>query len=287
MQFLQTIGTLISPTGFIFLMALVGLLVGSFLNVVIHRLPIMLEKQWQRDCDCYFNAENNSPIETLNLAFPNSRCPRCRTPIAVKHNIPVLSYLWLRGKCATCNETISVRYPLVELFTSILSAIIAWHFGIGLPAFAALLLTWALIALSFIDIEHLLLPDSIVYPMLWLGLILSLFDVFTDSHSSIIGAASGYLSLWTIYHGFKLTIGKEGMGYGDFKLLAMLGAWVGWQYLALIILLSSLVGTTIGLTLISLNKQKSDTPIPFGPYLAIAGWIALLWGNKLNAWYFG
>lgn len=287
MQFLQTTNAFISPMEFIFLMALIGLLVGSFLNVVIYRLPIMLEKQWRNDCACYFAIENNTPVETLNLAFPNSQCPHCKTPIAAKHNIPVLSYLWLRGKCVTCNEIISIRYPIVELLTSFLSALIAWHFGFGLPAFAALLLTWALIALSFIDIEHLLLPDSIIYPVLWLGLILSLFDIFTDSQSSIIGAAFGYLSLWTIYQGFKLATGKEGMGHGDFKLLAMLGAWIGWQYLALTILLSSLVGTTVGLTLISLNKQKSDAPIPFGPYLAMAGWIALLWGDKLNAWYFG
>jgi leader peptidase (prepilin peptidase)/N-methyltransferase len=278
---------LTTPLAFTVLMGVVGLLVGSFLNVVIYRLPIMMKRQWRNDCLEYLELENDAPIAVFNLALPASGCPHCQTKILARHNIPVLSYLWLRGKCANCRAPISARYPVVELLTAFLSMIVAWHFGFGEQAAVGLLLTWVLIALSLIDLDTQLLPDVIVLPMLWVGLIVSLRPIFADSSASIIGATCGYLALWSVYHGFKLFTGKEGMGFGDFKLLAMLGAWLGWQYLGLIILLSSIVGTFIGITLISLNKQNRETPIPFGPYLAIAGWIALLWGNSLNQWYFG
>jgi leader peptidase (prepilin peptidase)/N-methyltransferase len=270
-----------------FLAGIVGLLVGSFLNVVIYRLPIMMKRQWRSDCLEYLELKNDVSTEVFNLALPKSTCPFCQTPILARHNVPVLSYLWLCGKCAVCKKPISIRYPVVELLTAILSMIVAWRFGFGEQALAGLIFTWVLIALSGIDLDTQLLPDVIVLPMMWLGLLLSLFHVFADSSTSIIGAVAGYLTLWSVYHGFKLCTSKEGMGYGDFKLLAMLGAWLGWQYLGLIILLSSLVAATLGVTLIVLNKQQRETPIPFGPYLAVAGWVALLWGNSLNQWYLG
>lgn len=278
---------LTTPYGFTLLMGVIGLLVGSFLNVVAYRLPIMMKRQWRKDCLEYLELENNDSPEIFNLALPASSCPHCQTPILARHNIPVLSYLWLRGKCVSCKAAISARYPVVEFVTALLSIIVAWHFGFGWQAGAGLLLTWVLISLTLIDLDHQLLPDMIVLPMLWLGLVVSLYPIFVDSSTSIIGATSGYLVLWLVYHGFKLFTGKEGMGQGDFKLLAMLGAWLGWQYLGLIILLSSVVGAFIGITLISLNKHQREVPIPFGPYLAIAGWIALLWGERLNQWYFG
>ncbi len=287
MQLFNELTLLTTPYAFTALIGVVGLLVGSFLNVVIYRLPIMMKRQWRNDCLEYLELENDAPTDVFNLALPASSCPNCQAKIRPWQNIPVLSYLWLRGKCANCKTPISGRYPVVEFLTAILSMIVAWHFGYGEQAAAGLALTWVLIALSLIDLDTQLLPDVIVLPMLWLGLIASLFTVFTDSSTSIIGAAGGYLALWSVYHGFKLFTGKEGMGHGDFKLLGMLGAWLGWQYLGLIILLSSVVGAFIGITLISLNKQSRDKQIPFGPYLAIAGWIALLWGNHLNQWYFG
>lgn len=268
------------------LVSIIGLLVGSFLNVLIYRLPIMMQSAWRKECYDYLTLANpDSNNESFNLILPLSRCPQCKTAIKPQHNIPVLSYLLLKGRCAYCAEPIALRYPLIEALTALLSAIIAWHFGYSPQLLFALLLTWSLIALSFIDIDQYLLPDTIILPMLWLGLLLSLFHLFTDSHSSIIGAVAGYLSLWSIYHLFKLMTGKEGMGYGDFKLLALLGAWLGWHYLVLIILLSSLVGAIVGITLIITGKHARDKPIPFGPYLAAAGWIALLWGNNLNQWY--
>ena len=278
---------LTTPVGFTTLSGIVGLLVGSFLNVVIYRLPIMMKREWRNDCLEFLELENDVPTDVFNLALPASSCPNCQAKIQPWQNVPVLSYLLLRGKCANCKTPISARYPVVELLTAILSIIVAWHFGFGWQAAAGLVLTWVLIALSLIDLDTQLLPDVIVLPVLWLGLIASLFTIFIDSSTSIIGATAGYLVLWSVYHGFKLFTGKEGMGYGDFKLLAMLGAWLGWQYLGVIILLSSLVGAFIGITLISLNKHSRDVPIPFGPYLAIAGWIALLWGKSLNLYYFG
>lgn len=263
----------------------VGLMVGSFLNVVIHRLPLMMEREWKLQCQEYMGKEPEEKQPALGLARPRSRCPECGHAISWHENIPVLSYLWLRGKCSSCGEPISLRYPLIELLTGALSAVIAWHFGFGWQAAAALLLTWALIALSMIDVDHQLLPDSITLPFLWLGLILSLFPVFADMRSALIGAVAGYLSLWTVYQLFKLLTGKEGMGFGDFKLLALLGAWLGWQSLPLIVLLSSAVGAVLGATMLAVQGRDRRQPIPFGPYLAIAGWIALLWGEQISASY--
>ncbi|MDO9268383.1 MAG: A24 family peptidase [Methylobacter sp.] len=287
------------PVLFSALAGVIGLLVGSFLNVVIYRLPIMMQRGWRRECLEYLQIDPE-PVQTsngmsaeavaeepFNLVFPLSRCPGpgCNTPIKPYQNIPVISYLFLRGKCAKCNCRISMRYPIVEAFTALASIIVAWHFGYTPQAVFALILTWSLIALIFIDIDHQLLPDSITLPLLWLGMCLSLFNVFADAHASIIGAVAGYIALWAIFHLFKLATGKEGMGYGDFKLLALFGAWLGWQYLPIIILLSSLVGAVIGVSMIIFIKHDHNVPIPFGPYLAAAGWIALLWGNDLNQLY--
>ena len=263
-----------------------GLMVGSFLNVVIYRLPVMMQRGWKKECLEYLEQKQpEDDNEPFNLTLPLSRCPGCNTAVKPYQNIPVISYLFLKGKCAKCKTHISLRYPLIESFTGIISAVVAWHFGYSLEMLFALLLTWSLVALSFIDIDHQLLPDSINFPLLWFGLFLSLFSIYTDPSSSIIGALAGYLSLWTVYQGFKIVTGKEGMGYGDFKLLAVFGAWLGWQYLPLIILLSSLVGAIIGISMVIFVKKDKNIPIPFGPYLAVAGWIALLWGDKINALY--
>jgi leader peptidase (prepilin peptidase)/N-methyltransferase len=261
-----------------------GLAVGSFLNVVIYRLPLMMERAWRRDCD-EFTGKTPAQEERFDLSVPRSRCPHCGHMVNARDNIPVISYLLLRGRCRACGAHISLRYPLVEILTAALTVVTALHFGFNWQALFAVLLTWSLIALSFIDFDKQLLPDSITLPFLWLGLLLSLFDVYTDTQASIIGAAAGYLSLWSIYHLFRLLTGKEGMGYGDFKLFALFGAWLGWQSLPLIILLSSAVGAVIGISLIMFRGRDRSIPIPFGPYLAIAGWIALLWGEQLTAWY--
>jgi leader peptidase (prepilin peptidase)/N-methyltransferase len=274
------------PALFIAVVTLLGLLMGSFLNVVIYRLPLMLERAWRKECSEFLGLESNgAATETFNLILPGSRCPHCKTSVKTYQNIPVASYLFLKGRCAACKAPISLRYPLVEAFTGLVSALVAWRFGYGYETLFALLLTWSLIALSGIDFDHQLLPDSISLPMLWLGLLLSLSGLFADSSASIIGAAAGYLSLWAVYQLFKLMTGKEGMGYGDFKLLALLGAWLGWQFLPLIIMLSSLVGAAVGITMVVAAKRDSSVPIPFGPYLAAAGWIALLFGKELNQLY--
>jgi leader peptidase (prepilin peptidase) / N-methyltransferase len=269
-------------TGTVFI---VGLLVGSFLNVVIHRLPIMMEREWRSQARDFLELEQPAEQNTLTLARPASRCPHCGHGIRWYENIPLLSYLWLHGKCSACRAPIGLRYPLVELLTAVLSATVAWHFGFGWQAASALLLTWALIALSMIDVDHQLLPDSITLPFLWLGLLLSLFPVFADMHASLIGAIAGYLVLWTVYQAFRLITGKEGMGFGDFKLLALLGAWLGWQALPMIVLLSSAVGAVLGGTLMLVQGRDRHQPIPFGPYLAIAGWIALMWGERISSAY--
>ncbi|ESS72831.1 type 4 prepilin-like protein leader peptide-processing enzyme [Methyloglobulus morosus KoM1] len=275
-----------SPILFSTVIGLVGLLVGSFLNVVIYRLPVMMQQNWRRDCQEYLGVDADmASNEPFNLVLPLSRCPACNTPIKPYQNIPVISYIFLRGKCAQCAHAISLRYPIIEAFTAITSFMIAWHFGFSPQSGFALLLTWSLIALSFIDIDHHLLPDSITLPILWLGLFLSVFDLFADSHSSIIGAVAGYLALWCVFHLFKLLTGKEGMGYGDFKLLSLFGAWLGWQSLPAIILLSSLVGAVMGIAMIVFSRHDRNTPIPFGPYLAAAGWIALIWGADINRLY--
>ena len=265
---------------------LLGLVVGSFLNVVIHRLPQMMQRDWQTQCRdlLQLSAEEVKPGQ-YNLVVPRSGCPHCGHGITAFENIPLLSYLLLKGKCSACGARISLRYPIVEILTAVMSVAVVAHFGFGWHAVAALLLTWGLIVLTFIDFDHQLLPDSITFPLLWGGLLISLGTVLVDSQTAIIGAAAGYLSLWSVYWLFKLITGKEGMGQGDFKLLAVLGAWLGWQMLPLIILLSSLVGAVTGIALILFRGQRRDTPIPFGPYLAAAGWIALLWGAPLTQSY--
>lgn len=279
---------------FIATIFILGLLVGSFLNVVIYRLPVIFKREWRKDCCSYleenYNAKiqldtSSEPSEPFNLVKPDSTCPGCGHKIRAWENIPVISYIFLKAKCSSCKTPISFRYPFIELLSAGLAALCAWHFGFSLAGFSAILLSWALISLSFIDYDTQYLPDQITLPFLWLGLILNLNNTFTDIESAIIGTIAGYLTLWSVHHLFKLITKKEGMGYGDFKLLALLGAWMGWQVLPAIIILSSLVGSIIGITLILFKKHQREIPIPFGPYLAIAGWIALLWGNEINQSY--
>ncbi len=265
---------------------LLGLTVGSFLNVVIHRLPLMMAAAWNREC-AELRGETQAPEEAqrLSLATPGSRCPHCGHGITPLENIPLLSYLTLRGRCSACGAGIGLRYPLVELLTALLSVAVVWRFGPGWESAAALVLTWGLVALAGIDLDTQLLPDGITQPLLWLGLLLSLVGLFTDSQSAILGAAAGYLSLWLVFHIFRLITGKEGMGYGDFKLVALFGAWLGWQLLPQVLLLSAVVGAVVGMSLIASGRQGRDIPIPFGPYLAAAGWIALMWGEVINRAY--
>jgi len=279
------------PIFFTGLMGIIGLLIGSFLNVVIYRLPIMMQRNWRKQCVDYLQLDSTEisyPIDEqypFNLLLPRSHCPHCNTQIKAHQNIPVLSFFWLKGRCRICEQPISLRYPLVEAITSIVSIIVAWHFGYCVTTLFALLLAWSLITLSVIDIEHYLLPDSITLPLIGSGLFLSLFGFFTEPSASILGALIGYLSLWAVFQLFKLLTGKEGMGYGDFKLLSLLGAWLGWQYLPLIITFSTLLGAIIGSISIVLLKNNINKPIPFGPYLAIAGGITLLWGKQINQIY--
>jgi leader peptidase (prepilin peptidase)/N-methyltransferase len=270
---------------FVLCALLIGLLVGSFLNVLIYRLPKMMQRDWREQAREILELPSESQTATFNLVLPNSSCPHCSHEIKPWENVPVISYLFLCGKCSSCKSPISMRYPLVELTCGLLSAFIAWHFGFTWQAGAMLLLTWGLLAMSLIDIDHQLLPDSLVLPLLWLGLITNSFGLFTSLEDALWGAIAGYLSLWSVYWLFKLVTGKEGMGYGDFKLLAMLGAWGGWQVLPLTILLSSLVGAVLGLIMLRLRNAEASTPIPFGPYLAIAGWIALIWGEQITSSY--
>jgi leader peptidase (prepilin peptidase)/N-methyltransferase len=270
-----------SPLAFTIVCILLGLVVGSFLNVVIHRLPIMLEREWRAEY-----AAVEAPKERFDLMMPRSRCPHCGHGITALENVPIISYLLLRGRCSACHAPISPRYAIVEAFTGILSGVVAWHFGFSADAFGALFLTWGLIALAGIDIETQLLPDRITLPLLWLGLLCNARGMFTDLHSAVFGAVAGYLSLWLIYHLFRLATGKEGMGYGDFKLYALIGAWLGWQQLLVVILLASGVGAVTGLSLLGLRRiAHVDVPVPFGPFLAAAGWIALLWGHPLIGAY--
>ena len=282
------IGELLSsaPTLFVIVAVLLGLVIGSFLNVVIHRLPIMMEREWRTQCsELLGHAQPGGENTVFNLWTPRSRCPECQHPISAHENIPVVSYLIQQGCCTHCGTSISLQYPLVEILSAVLAGIVAWHFGYGWQAAGALMLTWALIALSIIDFKHQLLPDIITLPFLWLGIGLALVGVFTDLHSSVVGAIVGYLSLWSIYHLFRILTGKEGMGYGDFKLLAMLGAWQGWQNLFAIIIASSCVGAVLGIILIVARGRNRNIPMPFGPFLAAAGWITLLWGDALNRFY--
>ncbi len=262
----------------------VGLAIGSFLNVVIYRLPKMMENEWR--CQCREILElPEEPVEKLTLSTPNSSCPHCGHAIKPWENIPVISYLVLKGKCSGCGTSISPRYPLVEITTGVLSVVTLCVLGINLAGVLALPLVWTLIALTMIDYDTKLLPDDMTLPLVWTGLIINAFGVFTTLESALWGAIAGYLSLWTVYQGFKLLTGKEGMGFGDFKLLAALGAWMGWQFVPLIIILSSFVGAFIGIGLILFQGRDRNTQIPYGPYLAIAGWIALLWGNEIIALY--
>ncbi|HKJ53346.1 MAG TPA: A24 family peptidase [Gammaproteobacteria bacterium] len=276
----------LKPLFYLATLFVLGALVGSFLNVVIYRLPIMLQRDWRQQCLEILEQEPDAETETFNLYKPRSRCAHCGHQITALENIPLLSYLALGGKCSACRIRISIRYPLVELFTAVVSIVVGWHFGVTQQAAAALLLTWSLIALAGIDIEHKLLPDDITLPLLWSGVLLSLFHVFVDLQTSVIGAMAGYLSLWSVFVLFKLVTDKEGMGHGDFKLLAALGAWLGWKPLLVVVLTSSVVGAVVGISMILLKRSERGTQIPFGPYLAAAGWITLLQGENLMRYYF-
>jgi len=282
MSFLELLQTV--PAVFVGACLILGLMVGSFLNVVIHRLPKMMEMGWRQQC-ADLRGEEPTAATTYNLLVPRSACPHCNHAIGAWENIPILSYLLLRGKCKGCGAPISPRYPAIEAASGILSAYAAWHFGFGVAAAGALLLIWALLALTAIDFDTQLLPDDITLPLLWLGLLFNSFGVFASLHGAVLGAMFGYLALWGVYWLFKLATGKEGMGYGDFKLLAALGAWMGWQMLPLIIMLSSMVGAVVGITLIVAAKHGRSVPIPFGPYLAGGGLIALFWGKPLTQGY--
>lgn len=283
-----------SAPAFIAVVFAFALIIGSFLNVVIHRLPIMMEREWREQCEVLSKEPpgHELPDGRFDLIVPRSRCPSCGHLIKAWQNIPVVSYLLLSAKCGHCNKSISARYPLIEMLTAVLAALCAWHFGFGWEAFMAIVLTLALLPISMIDADTQLIPDSIVLPLLWIGLLMSLFHpmagsatLFIPPKDAIVGAVAGYLSLWTVYQLFKLVTGKEGMGYGDFKLLAALGAWLGWQQLPQIILLSAVVGAIVGISLMAFKKHERSVPIPFGPYLAAAGWITMLWGDTIKNTY--
>ncbi|WP_374347550.1 A24 family peptidase [Chitinimonas sp.] len=271
----------------IVLFFVLGLIFGSFLNVVIHRLPKMMELAFEHDCAAHQNPESPAPAMVYNLAVPRSACPTCGTPIRAMDNIPVVSWIFLRGKCHHCKAPISARYPLVELITGVMSALIIASFGPTLGGIGAVVFCWFLIALFFIDLDTYLLPDSLTLPLLWLGLLININGTFAPLNHAVIGAVAGYLSLWSIYWLFKLLTGKEGMGYGDFKLLAALGAWLGWQALPLVILASSLVGAIVGIAFVTIKSKRFDNPIPFGPFLALAGLITLVWRTPLTQMIWG
>ncbi|MBT1443999.1 A24 family peptidase [Shewanella sp. JM162201] len=288
---------------FVLLSFIFAATIGSFLNVVIHRLPVMMKREWQAECNAFIEEYRpdvfkqigakalEAPIDNYppryNLIVPTSACPKCGASIKPWHNIPVLGWVMLGGKCAACKNPISARYPIIEALTGAMVATLAWHFGPTAQFAAAALLSFGLIAMSGIDLDEMLLPDSLTLPLLWLGLILNFNGIFTNLNDALIGAIAGYLSLWSVYWLFKLTTGKEGMGYGDFKLMALLGAWFGWQMLPLIILLSSLVGAIVGISMMIFKRHQREKPIPFGPYIAAAGWIALIWGEDIVSWYLG
>ncbi len=274
--------------------------IGSFLNVVIHRLPVMMKREWQLECNQYLDEYHNATVaeikdrlaqpiddypEKYNLVVPGSACPKCKTSIKPWHNLPVLGWLMLGGKCAHCKARISARYPVIEALTGLAVAYLAYHFGPTWQFVFATILTFGLVTLTGIDLDEMLLPDQITLPLLWIGLLINLNGTFVFITDAVIGASAGYMSLWSVFWGFKILTGKEGMGYGDFKLLAVFGAWFGWQLLPLIILLSSIVGALVGLLLIVNKKINSGNPIPFGPYIALAGWIAMIWGEKIVNWY--
>jgi leader peptidase (prepilin peptidase) / N-methyltransferase len=285
-----------SPALFAGSVFLLGLIIGSFLNVVIYRLPIILEREWRSQAADVLSTGTASaqdatpavPRERFTLSTPRSACPNCKAPITALQNIPVISWLVLRGRCASCKAKISARYPVVELATGALSAWVAWHFGFGAPAACALLVTWALIALTGIDMDHQLLPDNITLPLMWAGLLAAVAigpvagtALPVSPQDALIGAAAGYISLWLVFHAFKLVTGKEGMGYGDFKLFAALGAWLGWKVLPMVIVLSAATGAVLGILMIVLRGRDRRAPMPFGPYLAAAGWLAMMYGDSL------
>lgn len=276
-----------SPTMLTVFVALLGLCVGSFLNVVAYRLPKMIEQEFAEACREQYGAPEDDGKPPISLSKPASACPSCNSRIKIWHNLPVIGWLMLRGKCASCSSPISIQYPLVELLTGIFSVVCVWRFGYSIELLGALLLTWSLIALTVTDLRTMFLPDNITLPLLWLGLLLSVKPVFADPVAAITGAAVGYLILWSIYWAFKLLTGKEGMGYGDFKLMAALGAWLGWQSLPQVILLSAVVGAAVGISLMAVRKAEWSSKIPFGPYIAGAGWIALIWGDQINRSYLG
>lgn len=267
------------------IIGLTALVIGSFLNVVVYRLPRIMRAQFEHECAKYAGIEVDDKRETLSLAFPSSHCPNCGHTIRFWENVPVLSYVLLGGRCSACKQSIGIRYPLVEAATAILSVLVVMQFGLTIQGGLALILTWALIALFVIDLETQLLPDAITIPMIWIGLAISVPGWLTETDAAIIGAVVGYCSLWSVYQVFRLLTGKEGMGFGDFKLLAMFGAWLGWEALPQIVLLSSLVGAMFGGFLMLLGKMDRDKPMPFGPFLAAAGWISLMWGESINAAY--
>jgi len=290
MELIELLGD--SPALFIGTCLVFGLLVGSFLNVVIYRLPIMLERQWAEEAtQGAAPIAEAPPTERFNLVVPRSACPACKAPITALQNVPVLSYLILKGRCASCGVRISPRYPAIEALSGVLSAAVAWKFGFGWPALEALVFTWFLIALTFIDVDHQLLPDDLTLPLLWLGLAISLTVpgpvIPQDPSSAIMGAMAGYLSLWSVYHLFKLLTGQEGMGYGDFKLFAAFGAWLGWKMLFPIILIAAAVGAVVGLVMIMVYGRDRRSHIPFGPFLAAAGWLMLMFGRELVSSYLG
>lgn len=267
---------------------LIGLCVGSFLNVVAWRLPIIMEREWKKECHDFLELgepEFDDYTRNLALSVPRSACPKCGHKITAIENIPIISWLFLRGRCSNCGTPISIRYPTVEAITGILTLVVAMQFGVSIETLAAMFFTWCLVALTLIDLDKQLLPDNITLPLLWAGLLLSLWSVFVDPVDSIIGAIFGYMLLWSVFHIFRLVTGKEGMGFGDFKLLAALGAWCGWALLPQIILISSLVGAIVGIAMVAFTSHERRQPIPFGPYLATAGWIAMLWGEEINRAY--
>jgi leader peptidase (prepilin peptidase)/N-methyltransferase len=276
-----------SPVFFYTVLGILGLLVGSFLNVVIQRLPKMMENEWREECSRLLEIPHTDGGRTgkFNLVVPRSRCPYCSHKITALENIPVLSYFLLRGKCSECRKPISIRYPLIETTSAVIAVFLGIRFGFGAQVFAAILLSWALLALSVIDFDRQLLPDDITIPFLWIGVFINMFGIFTDVYSSLIGAMAGYGILWVVYILFKIVTGKEGMGYGDFKLLAMLGAWLGWQQLPVIIILSSLCGALVGTGLMIFRNYDRSRPLPFGPYLAVAGWISMSWGSEISGAY--
>ncbi|MCL1038284.1 A24 family peptidase [Shewanella submarina] len=300
-EFLQLMSQ--HPWLFITLSFIFAATIGSFLNVVIHRMPVMMKREWQQECNAYIEEYHASSLdksalkkltapidnypERYNLIAPGSACPKCGNKIKPWQNIPVLGWIMLKGQCANCKTSISARYPVVEALTGLLVAVLAWHFGPNIQFALAALLTFILIALTFIDLDEMLLPDQLTLPLVWLGLLVNLPGTFTDLQSAIIGAVAGYLSLWSVFWLFKLLTGKEGMGYGDFKLMAVFGAWLGWQFLPVIILLSSLVGAIVGIAMILAKRLSREKPIPFGPYIAAAGWIALVYGQQIIDWYLG